>query len=92
MSGKDTGTVNFVVDGVEVKQTVSKTVKWDQSELAFVFERIQEAGDNPDDYIKTSLSVSESDFKKWRPEIQAVFTKARSVLPGKPKYDFEVKV
>lgn len=89
LSGKDTGAVNFVLDGFEVKQTVQKTVKWDQAGLAGIYDRIAAGGDDPADYIKREYSVSESAFKKWPGEVKAVFVPARSVVPGKPKYEFK---
>ena len=85
---KDTGTVHFELDGVHVKVTCDKTVKWDQAKLEDIFNKIRTAGDNPNQYIKTDYKVSETSFKEWPDAVKAVFTPARTVTPGKPKFEF----
>lgn len=88
--GKDTGTINVVIDGVTVKHDLPKTVKWDQKRLAEVWNNILEAGDNPSDYIKTEYSIEEKKYTALPPSIQAVFLPAREVKSGKPKITFDM--
>lgn len=82
MTAKPYGVLNLTVDGVAVKQEISKRVKWDQGELARVRERIERSGDDPTDYIKTELSVDERKYTSWPKAIQNFFTDARTVTPG----------
>lgn len=85
---KDTGTVNFNVDGVDVKALVPKTVKWDQKRLAEIAVKIASAGDDPENYMKVKREVSETSFKAWPEQIKNVFMPARTVVTGKTKYTF----
>jgi len=87
---KSTGVVKFVRDGVEVKETVSKVVTWDQIKLQEIHHKIKSAGDNPDEYIGMKLSVAESAFKAWPAMIKKIFEPARTVKPGKPSLSFKV--
>jgi hypothetical protein len=85
---KDTGTVNFNIDGIEVKAAVPKTVKWDQKRLAEIAVKIASAGDDPENYMKVKREVSKTSFKAWPTQIQNVFMPARTVVTGKTKYTF----
>jgi uncharacterized protein len=87
---KDTGTVNFPLEGVTVKVTVSKTVKWDQEGLAVLCEKIKSAGDIPGNYIKTSFDVSETKFKEWPDAVKQAFMPHRTVAAGKPRYEYTI--
>lgn len=85
------GTANIETDRYKVKVTVSKGVKWDEVVLRNIAEQIREGGQNPEDYIKYKLSVSETDYKKFGDNIQAVFEPARTVEPSKPVIKIERK-
>ena len=85
---KDTGTVNFVVDDVQVKVTIPKTVKWDQGILEEISGKIAASGDDPGQYMKVERKISETTYKAWPEQIQKVFIAARTVVTGKPKYEF----
>lgn len=87
---KDTGTVNFPLEGVMVKAQVSKTVKWNQEGLAGLCERIRSAGDNPSEYMKIAYDVSETKFKEWPDTIKNAFSPFRTVVPGKPRFDYAI--
>ncbi|MCP4228866.1 MAG: hypothetical protein GY771_01790, partial [bacterium] len=86
---KDTGTVNFVRDGVSVKHVVGKVVTWDQEELSAVVAHIAGAGADPNEYVKSEYKVSERDYKDWPEAVKGFFNKARTVTPGKPKITYE---
>jgi hypothetical protein len=81
---KPTGTVNIEAEGVIIKHSVPKKVAWDQDALADAFEKIEEAGDNPFNYITVKYSVEERKFTAWPDKIKAFFQKARTLKPGKP--------
>lgn len=61
---------------------VPKKVIWDQAKLAQLAKEITEGGENPSDYIKTELDVSESKFQAWPQPIKAQFIPARTVARG----------
>jgi hypothetical protein len=87
---KDTGTANLPIEGVLVKMTVSKTVKWNQNGLAQVFERIKSAGDDPCQYINIEYGVSENSYKAWPDQIKSVFAPHRTVTPSKPRFEYHI--
>ena len=88
---KDTGTVNFELEGVEVKAVIKKTVKWDQKVLAAIAERIQLAGDNPHQYMTLEYKVHEKSYTAWPDAIKNVFAPAREVKPGMPVFELTPK-
>jgi hypothetical protein len=87
---KDTGTFNLAEDGVKIKVTIGKTIKWDQGILAGIWERIAESGDDPKQYIQPEYKISENAYKGWPNQIKGVFMPARTVTPTKPKFEFEL--
>lgn len=84
----DTGTHHRTDGGYEIKVTVPKSVAWNQEHLRKAAEIIKGWGENPDDYLDTKLSVSETRYNAYPPAIRDLFTPARTVKPGKPKFDF----
>jgi hypothetical protein len=85
------GTVNVETERYKVKAVVSKKVKWDNLQLAGIYEVIKASGENPSDYIKLSYDVSEAAYKNWPEKISKVFEPARTVETSKPKFTFEGK-
>jgi hypothetical protein len=84
----DTGTHNRSERGIDIKITIPKNVNWDQEQLAKAMETIKGWGENPADYVDVKLSVSETKFKAWPPAIRDLFAPARTVKPGKAKFEF----
>lgn len=87
---KDTGTIDFTIDGVKVKHDVPKRVEWDQAQLAGIRERIIAGNADPDEYMATAYKVKESSYKAWPSFIKEIFTPARTVKYGSPKVTFEI--
>ena len=76
-AGKDTGTVRFVDNDFTVIADLPKRVKWDQAKLRHAVEIIRTGwGDDPADYVKTKLDVSEAAFA------QLAAPGARTLHPG----------
>jgi hypothetical protein len=85
--GKNTGTVRFEDNGFVVIAELPKRVKWDQDKLKHAGEVIRTGwGDDPADYIKTKLEVSEAAYANWPRPVRELFTPARTVETGKPVY------
>jgi uncharacterized protein (UPF0128 family) len=78
------GDVKIIVGNREVKVNVPKKVSWEQKKLAEKRRLIVEAGDNPDVYIDTEYSVSETAYKKWPDDVREFFQDARTVSAGNP--------
>jgi hypothetical protein len=87
--GKDSGRVRLDDGDFVIVADLSKRVEWDQRELAAVIARIRDAGDDPAEYVKTRLEVSERAYTAWPQRIRAIFEPARTVKLGKPGYTIE---
>lgn len=88
--GKDTGAVRFEDNGFVVVADLPKRVKWDQEKLQHAVEIIRSGwGDDPADYVKVKLEVSEAAFANWPRPVRELFTPARTVETGRPVYRIE---
>lgn len=87
---KDTGVVRFDDNGFVVIADLPKRVKWDQEKLSHAVEVIRSSwNDDPADYVKTKLEVSESAFANWPRAVRELFLPARTVETGRPTYRLE---
>lgn len=84
----DSGTAHVLEDDVDVVVTIPKKIDWDQTELAKSVEAVRSWGEDPNEYVTTKLSVSETAYKAWPGAIRKVFQPARTMTPGKPKFTF----
>lgn len=82
-----TGTHHRTDGGYEIKVTVPKNVTWNQAAVASAIETIKSWGEDPADYVDTKLSISETKFSAWPPAIRDLFEPARTVKPGKAKFE-----
>ncbi len=91
LAGKDTGTVNVLIDGIKVKQAIAKRVDWDQKQMFNIWKRIEEAGDHPENYmtVKTTHGVKEKNYGSFPDPVKSIFSEARTVKAGAPKVTFE---
>lgn len=85
------GTANLDLPMYKIKVTVSKKVKWDEKELKAIANKIKEAGQEPENFIKYKLSVSETAFNGFTEDVQDAFMSARSVEASDPKIKIERK-
>ena len=84
--GKDTGTTRFEDDGVTVIADLPKRIEWDQAKLAQIAENIASAGEDPSEFIDTTLKVSERKYAALPESWRKGFEPARTVRTGKPKF------
>ncbi|MDP1604855.1 MAG: hypothetical protein Q8M03_16505 [Legionella sp.] len=88
--GKDTGAVRFDDNGFVVVADLPKRVKWDQEKLRHAIEIISSSwNDDPADYVKTKLEVSERAYANWPRVVRELFQPARTVETGKPSYKIQ---
>jgi hypothetical protein len=79
-AAKDTGAVRFVDNGFVILAEMPKQVTWDQAKLQAACEIIRTSwGDDPADYVKFKLEISESDFASWPRPVRELFLPARKV-------------
>lgn len=83
----DTGTHRRADGDYEIKVIVPKNVSWDQGKVAGAIETIKGWGEDPADYVDTKLAVSETKYNAWPPAVRDLFAAARTVKPGKPKFE-----
>jgi hypothetical protein len=81
--GKDFGTVRFDDGDITIVSDLPKKPVWDQKQLSAIVQRIQEAGDDPSEYIDTAFKISESKYNAWPEHIRRTFEPARTLKAGK---------
>ena len=85
-AGKDTGTIRFEDGDVTVISDLTKRIDWDQAQLAQIAENIASAGEDPAEFIETTLKVSERKYTALQESWRKGFEPARTVRTGKPKF------
>jgi hypothetical protein len=85
-AGKDTGTVRLNDGNVTVTADLPKRIDWDQAMLAQIAENIAAAGEDPAEFIETTLKVSERKYAALPESWRKGFEPARTVRTGKPKF------
>ena len=85
-AGKDTGTIRFEDGGVTEISDLTKRIDWDQAQLAQIAENIASAGEDPAEFIETTLKVSERKYTALPESWRKGFEPARTVRTGKPKF------
>lgn len=86
---RDAGTARIEDSGFVVVADVRKQVKWEQTRLAAIVERIRAAGDDPAEYVTTELKVAERAYGAWPQTIRTAFAPARTVETSKPTFRLE---
>jgi len=89
--GKDFGSVRFDDGDITVISDLPKKPVWDQKQLSAIVLKIQEAGDDPSEYVDTAFKVSESKFKAWPAHIRKTFEPARTLKAGKAVFKLTSK-
>lgn len=79
------GTATLNIGQHVVKVEYSKNVKWDQSGLIDLWNKIASSGQDPSEYIKAKYEVSETAYKAWPSEIRDSFEPFRTVTPSSAK-------
>jgi hypothetical protein len=89
----DTGTHHRADGDFDIKITMPKNVAWDQAMLADAMATIRSEWEaDPTEYVDAKLSVSETKYAAWPAQIRELFTPARTVKPGKPKFEIALRV
>ena len=65
---------------------LAKRIDWDQAKLAQIADNIASAGEDPAEFIETTLKVSERKYTALPESWRKGFDPARTVRTGKPKF------
>ena len=87
--GKDTGTVRLVDGNYTVVADLPKRVEWDQAQLAQIARNIADSGEDPSEFIDTTLKVSERKYGALPEAWRKGFEPARTVKIGALKVTLE---
>ena len=85
---KDTGTTKFVENGFQIIAEVLKKVTWDAQKMEEIIKTIPKS--HRRDYIKTTYSIDERRYANLSYEYQQLFKPARTVTPGKTKFQIKL--
>ena len=80
--GKDNGTVRLADGNYTVVADLPKRVDWNQEKLAQIAQNIADSGEDPAEYIDTTLKVSERKFGALPEAWRRGFEPARTVKVG----------
>ncbi|MCC6006788.1 MAG: hypothetical protein JJU40_03830 [Rhodobacteraceae bacterium] len=81
-AGKDTGTVRLVDGTFTIIADLPKRVEWDQERLAQIAASIAASGEDPAEFIETTLKVSERKYAALPEAWRKGFEPARTVKTG----------
>ncbi len=87
--GKDTGTVRLVDGEFTVVADLPKRVEWDQERLAQIAACIAASGEDPAEFIDTTLKVAERKYAALPEAWRKGFEPARTVQTGALKVALE---
>ena len=87
---KPYGVVNVEYQGVRIKHDQPKRVKWDETMLAEIVEKIKASNADPSEYVKINYRVEERKYSAWPNQIKNIFAPARTTELGPVKVSFEI--
>ena len=90
-SNMSTGTVHFDDGDYTVTTDLPKKVEWDNELLKKAIKKIEEKGDEPEEYVDITYKVSERSYAAWPNSIRALFEPARILKLGKPVISLKKK-
>ena len=86
----DSGQIHLQDGSVRVSVDHPLCVRWDQTQLAAIAQRITSAGEPVEDYLDITYSVAEELFNNWPPSLRAQFAPARSIQLGQPIFQLRL--
>jgi len=87
--GKDVGTVRLSDGDFTVVADLPKRVSWDQDQLARIAANIKASGEDPAEFIESTLKVPERTYTALPGSWRKGFEVARKVGSGKPSFRLE---
>ena len=86
--GKNTGTTRFFAESHQIIAEVPKKVSWDPEKMDEIIERISD--ERKQDLVKITYSVDEKKYLALPYGHQQLFKEARTVTPGKTKFQIQL--
>ncbi|MBR1734635.1 MAG: hypothetical protein IJ730_04205 [Alphaproteobacteria bacterium] len=81
---KDTGTAKFFENGLQITAEVPKKVTWDSEKIGEIMKTISE--EKRKAIVKTTHVIEERKYSQLSPEDKKLFSEARTVTPGKTRF------
>ena len=90
-AGKDFGVIHVQDGPLRVSVDHPKRVRWDQTQLATIAQRIAASGEPVDEYLDIAFAVSEARFNNWPSALREQFAPARTVQSCKPTFRLTIE-
>lgn len=84
-----TGTASLTFSGLKVTLSYPKKVKWNEGVLSTLWDAIKNSGQDPQEYIDRTLSVSETRYKNMPSIYRSEFEAARTIEAGNPTFSIK---
>jgi hypothetical protein len=85
--GKEAGTVRFTDGGYTIVADLPKRVEYDQKKLKVAVDELRAQGKDPLNYVAFEISITESAWNSYTPDLRELFQDARTVKTGKPTFE-----
>jgi hypothetical protein len=85
---KDTGTTRFFDGAFQIMAEVPKKVTWDTEKMEELIKRIPD--ERRKDIVKISYSIEERKYSALPEAYQELFREARTITPGKTKFQISI--
>lgn len=85
------GTASIKLANGNIKLSYPKKVTWDNEQLANLWNRIEESGENPSEFIERSHTVAEAKYKHLPSSYRVHFESARTVKAGNPTFQIDIE-
>jgi uncharacterized coiled-coil protein SlyX len=83
-AAKDTGTIRFFDGAFQIVAEIPKKVAWDAEKMEELIKRVPE--DTRKSFVKVSYAIEERKYSALPYEYQELFREARTITPGKTKF------
>jgi hypothetical protein len=87
-ANKDTGTTRFFDGAFQIVAEVSKKVTWDQEKMEELVKRVPD--ERQKSIVKITYAIEERKYAELPHEYQELFREARTITPGKTKFQISI--
>lgn len=85
---RDTGTTKFIENGLQITAEIPKKVTWDTAQMEQILKTISE--EKRKAIVKVSYAIEERKYAQLSPADQELFQPARTVIPGKTRFQISI--
>lgn len=87
-ANKDTGTTKLIENGPQITAEIPKKVTWDTAQMEQILKTISE--EKRKAIVKVSYAIEERKYAQLSPADQKLFQPARTVTPGKTRFQISI--